>query len=184
MWHSYESYAMKHSLWNESRKSQFEIGWHGRGRTSQNDNQLMITLKGFHKNFLKLILKGLEMNDFYWNENIIEHSWTLMNDHIYVEWVKLSSGFIFILFNLISTAVGFPHSHSVWQQPNMEPRNSKIFISYVTSRRWPKGWDSSVLQKNSLWHFLLFIDKNHIDVDDGCWRQNALVTTLWCWWPI
>ena len=63
------------------------------------------------------------MNDFYWNENIIEHSWTLMNDHIYVEWVKLSSGFIFILCNLISTAVGYPHSNSVLQEPKIEPRN-------------------------------------------------------------
>ena len=24
----------------------------------------------------------------------------------------------------------------------------------------------------------------YIDVGDGCWRPNVLVTSLRCWWPI
>ena len=49
------------------------------------DNLLMISLKGFHKNFLKLILKGLEMNRNEWfllkwkyYLNIHERWWTII----------------------------------------------------------------------------------------------------------
>ena len=59
---------------------------------------------------------------------LFEHSWTLMNDHIYVEWVKLSSGFIFILQSHSKCCRVRPRSRGGWLS------KTKLFFQMMKSR--------------------------------------------------
>ena len=43
-------------------------------------------------------------------------------------------------------------------------------------------WDQTKNSRHALFRELvLSILSGYIDVDDGCWRRNVLVTTLRCW---
>ena len=45
---------------------------------------------------------------------------------------------------------------------------NKIVYGFSTKSLAPRRWDQY----------------GYIDVGDGCWRPNVLVTSLRCWWPL
>ena len=46
-------------------------------------------------------------------------------------------------------------------------------------------WNGVLIVRISMVSFRLFwnLKKDYIDVGNGCWRTNLLVTSLGCWWP-
>ena len=57
---------------------------------------------------------------------------------------------------------------------------SWIFLKSV--RQFLHSKITSVYCNKSAFPMIKF--KGYIDVGDGCWRPNVLVTSLRCWWPI
>ena len=51
--------------------------------------------------------------------------------------------------------------------------------SKLTVALFFQNLDNFKIRKKGVW--LSIVSKGHIDVGDGCWRPNVLVTSLRCW---
>ena len=67
-------------------------------------------------------------------------------------------------------------------------RDSNWFVEFVSKWNWYSYWiyqDYEKWTQQARWiplQYFLIDSVGYIDVGDGCWRRNLLVTTLRCWW--
>ena len=60
----------------------------------------------------------------------------------------------------------------------------KELHTFVLEESFSFIWAYILLLTDCWWRMSITDVDGYIDVGDGCWRPNELVTSLRCWWPI
>ena len=81
------------------------------------------------------------------------------------------------------------HDDAPWRFFRNAPKSQVIgyffFDKWSCDKKFKQKWfNTNAIKRRyppSLGHFHIFDFDGYIDVGDGCWRQNVLVTTIRCW---